>query len=257
METILFLNASQFVLILTRILVMLLIAPIFAGKMIPVRFRVGFAFLLAVLLALHENPAVHCFQNSLSFLDAGFLSAWFGEIFLGLVMGTSALLLFEALRTAGTVIAYVGGVSFPVDGGLSNEAAPIVASLFYALGTAAIFLAGGHLLMMETLLDSFAQYPAGTASYFPEMVQNIPQLFYLGFQLGIHIALPILTMVLLVQIGMAILSRVLPQLDIFSLSFPINVLVAFFILSITIGAGILLFQNGFVNLWQEFFPAFS
>lgn len=254
METILFLNAAQFILILTRILTMFLVAPMFSGKMIPVRFRVGLALALAVLLALHQYPVVHCFQNSMSFLDAGFLEALFGEFFLGLMMGTAALLLFSALRTAGTAAAYVGGISFPVDGGLSNEAAPIAASLFYALGTAAVFIAGGHLLLLETLLQSFTQYPAGAAAYFPQMVQNIPQLFYLGFQLGVHIALPVMTVVLLAQIGMAILNRVLPQLDVFSLSFPINVLVTFFILSITLGAGILLFQNGFMNLWKEFFP---
>lgn len=253
MERLLFLNASQFLLILTRMLVMLLVAPIFSGKMVPIRFRVILAFLLAFLLALHQDQTVLCFQNSFSWADAGFLKALLGEFFLGLVFGTAGLFLLGALQTAGTAAAYAGGISFPMDGGLSNDAAPITASFFYLLGTALLFLCGGHLMMLESLLRSFAAYPSGAVPALPELAKQLPDLFILGFQLGVHMALPILTVLLLAQIGLAVLNRVLPQLDVFGMAFPMNVLVLLFVLSLTLGAAMTLFLNGFTSGWSAFF----
>ncbi|MBQ2820283.1 MAG: flagellar biosynthetic protein FliR [Thermoguttaceae bacterium] len=253
MEKIFFLTASQFVLILTRMTALFLTAPFFSGKVVPIRFRVFLALSVSALLMLHQLPMVYCFQNSPGWSDPGFWSTWLGELGLGLLMGGAALLFWGALQTAGTVIAYCGGISFPVDGGLSNDAAPITASFFYVLGIAVVFLTGGHLLLIDSLLASFHAYPPGTVSVFSELLNEIPTVFALGFQTGIQMALPVLTVILLAQIGLAILNRVLPQLDIFGLSFSVNVLVLFLVLSMTLGVSMVLFQENFERVWRELF----
>ncbi len=253
MEKFIFLTTCPFILILIRMTVLFLIAPLFAGKMVPVRFRFFLALAISLLLTLHQAPTVYCFQNSSSWTDLGFLSACLSELFLGLAMGGAALLFWGALQTAGTAIAYCGGISFPVDGGLSNDAAPITASFFYVLGSAVIFLTGGHLLLLDSLLTSFKTYPPGAAAGILELLNELPDVFALGFQTGIQMALPVLTTILLAQIGLAILNRVLPQLDILGTAFPTNVLVLFLALSMTLGASMLLFQENFEGIWRELF----
>ncbi|MDO4630647.1 MAG: flagellar biosynthetic protein FliR [Planctomycetia bacterium] len=253
METVLFLNASQFVLILTRITAMMVVAPMFAGRIVPIRFRVFLAVLVATLLMLHQEPAVYCFQNKVSWLDTGFLATVGSEFLLGILMGTTMLLFFGALQVAGTAMAYAGGISFPVDGGFLNDAATPVATMFYVLGTAVVFLTGGHLMVMESLLESFSAFPTGTVPALEEWFRALPVVFYQGFQVGIHMALPILTVVLLAQIGLAVLNRVLPQLDIFGMSFAVNVLAFLFVLSLTLGTGLMLFQGEFRSVWERFF----
>lgn len=252
METVLFLTASQFALILARLLALLMIAPMFSGKIVPVRFRAILAVLLAILMALHQKTTVSCFVNSMSWTDAGFLSALLGELFLGLLLGATALLFFGALQTAGTIIAYVGGISFPMDGGLTNDAAPITASFFYLLGTAVVFLCGGHLLLMDAILKTFATYPVGTVPSLVELVKTLPDVFILGFQVSVQMALPIIAVILLAQLGLAILNRVMPQLDVFGLAFPVNVLVLLFVLSMTIGGALMLFENQYEKVIQNF-----
>ncbi len=254
MEEIVFLNASQFLLILARLLAMFLTAPLFAGKMVPIRWRALFAFLTALLLASHQTPETAYFHESLTWTDPGFLAALGGEVFFGLAMGTAALFLFAALRIAGTAAAYLGGISFPVDGGLSNDAAPITASFFYLFGIAAVFLSGGHLLILDAVLQSFTAYPAGCVPEIPQIVQELPTLFFLGFQIGVQMALPTLTVILTAQIGLAILNRVFPQLDVFAMAFPVSVLVLLFILSLTLGLAVILFQDTFAEVWRDFFP---
>lgn len=253
MERIFFLTVCPFVLILTRMTVLFLVAPLFAGNAVPIRFRVFLALAISLLLTLHQSPLVYCFQDSPSWFDPGFLRACFGELFLGLTMGGAALLFWGALQTAGTAIAYCGGISFPVDGGFSNDAAPITASFFYVLGVAVVFLTGGHLLLIDSLLTSFKAYPPGAAPALSEWARELPSVFAFGFQTGIQMALPVLTTILLVQIGLAILNRVLPQLDILGMAFPANVFVLFLALSMTLGASMLLFQENFEEIWRELF----
>lgn len=252
METVLFLTASQFVLILARLLAMLMIAPMFSGKIVPIRFRAVLVVLLAVLMSLHQKTTVSCFVNTASWLDEGFLCALLCELLLGLLLGAAALLFFGALRTTGTIIAYVGGISFPMDGGLTNDAAPITASFFYLLGTAVVFLCGGHLLLIEAILRTFATYPVGMVPSLAELVKSLPDVFILGFQVSVQMALPIIAVVLLAQLGLAILNRVMPQLDVFGLAFPVNVLALLFMLSLTIGGALMLFETEYEKVIQNF-----
>ncbi|MBQ4143179.1 MAG: flagellar biosynthetic protein FliR [Thermoguttaceae bacterium] len=254
MEEILFLNASHFILILARLLAMCMTAPIFAGRMVPFRWRALFAFAAALLLAPHQIPETAYFQSQLAWTDPGFLAAFGAELLLGLAMGAAVLFFFAALQIAGAAAAYLGGISFPVDAGISNDAAPVTASFFYLLGIAAVFASGGHLLIMDAILQSFNAYPPGCGPEIQKIAQELPSLFFLGFQIGVQMALPILTVILTAQIGLAILNRVFPQLDVFAAAFPVSVLVLLFILSLTLGLAICLFQDSFAEVWKDFFP---
>ncbi len=253
METVLFLNVSQFALILTRITAMIAVAPIFAGRIAPIRFRFFLAVLVATLLTLHQESTAYSFQNEMSWTNANFWATLGNEFLLGILMGTAMLLFFGTLQVAGTAIAYAGGISFPIDSEFLHDAATPVTMMFYMLGLAVVFLTDGHLMVMESLLESFSAFPIGAVPSLEEWFHALPSVFYHGFNVGIHIALPILTVSLLAQIGLAILNRVLPQLDIFGMSFSVNILAFLFVLSLTLGTGLMLFQGEFRNVWERFF----
>ncbi|MDO4574557.1 MAG: flagellar biosynthetic protein FliR [Planctomycetia bacterium] len=234
---------ATFIFVLARLTGMLMLAPMFAGKWVPVRFRVALAFVVAVLVTMNLwTPTAIT-----SWVELGVKAA--GEAFLGMALGAMVLLFFTAMQVAGGVIAYTSGLSFPVDGGISNEAASLFSEFFMVLGIAVVFLTNGHHLVLEAVLESFATFPPGEGVVGPDLLRTVFDLFSTGFALGVRIALPVLTILLVSQLGMAILSRILPQLNTFSLSFAVNALLVLLVLSLSLGTGLWVFEEEFSRLF--------
>ncbi|MDO4584491.1 MAG: flagellar biosynthetic protein FliR [Planctomycetia bacterium] len=235
----LFPGVTQNLFILTRLTGLMMVAPMFAGKMVPVRFR----FFLAMAVTFLVGSARFSQATELPQID--FWLALGGELFFGLTAGTAVLFFFEALRVAGNTIAHTSGISFPVDAGFSNEAATLFSRFFYFLGIAVIFLTNGHHLILEGILRSFEIYPPGEVFLQRNLFRATWEFFLIGFSLGLRMALPVVTVLLLSQLGLAVLNRVLPQLNVFSLSFTLQALVVLLVLSWSLGTGLWIFEEGF------------
>ena len=245
---------SLFLLTFLRFAGLFMVAPMFAGKFVPIRYRVLLALAISGVVGSSQLPLALA-ADAPEWSSAAFLAAAGSEAFLGVVMGTSVLLFFVALQVAGGAFAYVSGISFPVDAGLSNEAASLFSNFLFLLGVAILFLTNGHHQIIEALLVSFQHFPPGTFVASPDLLQSTFEIFYLGFVLGVRIALPVVAVLLLSQFGLAILSRVLPQLNVFALSFAVNALLVLAILTLSLGAGLWLFEEQFralpmPMLWQ-------
>lgn len=237
-------GVTQSLFILTRLTGLMMIAPMFAGKVIPVRFRL----FLAVAVTLLVGSAR--FSRVAEVAPVDFWLALGGELFFGLTAGAAVLFFFEALRVTGDILAYTSGISFPVDAGLSNEAATFFSRFCYFMGIAVIFLMNGHHLILEGILQSFDVYPPGEVFLQPELFQATWEFFLTGFSLGVRMALPVVTVLLLSQLGLAVVSRVLPQLNTFSLSFTLQALVVLTVLSWSLGTGLWIFEKGFAEFFS-------
>ena len=226
---------SLFLLTFLRMVGLLMVAPMFAGKFVPVRFRVLLA--LAMTLVVGSAQMVPGMVWESNWLNPRFCVA----------MGTAVLLFFSALQVAGSVMAYVGGLSFPVDAGLSNEASSIFSKFLLLLGIAVVFLTNGHHAVIESLLRSFQHFPVGAMVNDPHFLRSVFEVFFFGFALGVRIALPVVAVLLLVQVGLAILNRIVPQLNVFALGFAVNALLVLAILSLSLGVGMYVFEEQFAQ----------
>ena len=236
---------SLFLLTFLRMAGLLMVAPMFAGKFVPVRFRVLLA--LAMTLVVGSAQMVPGMVWESNWLNARFCVAAGTEVFIGVAMGTAVLLFFSALQVAGSVMAYVGGLSFPVDAGLSNEASSIFSKFLLLLGIAVVFLTNGHHAVIESLLRSFQHFPVGAMVNDPHFLRSVFEVFFFGFALGVRIALPVVAVLLLVQVGLAILNRIVPQLNVFALGFAVNALLVLAILSLSLGVGMYVFEEQFAQ----------
>ena len=235
---------ASFMFPLVRLLGLFASAPLWSNRGIPVRIRLaaGLAIAMAVLPALPPMPAV----PADSWTALGILAH---QALIGIAIGFMMRLFFAAVDLAGEMIGLQMGLSFavffsPQTGGQSS-----VVAEFLGLITLLVFLAlDGHLMLVSILVRTFEWLPVGTATA-AEGWLVITRHAAVMFAAGVMMALPMVATLLIANIGLGILTRAAPQLNLFAVGFPVTLTVGFLVLmlSLTVLAPVLqrLFELGF------------
>ena len=222
---------------LVRISGMVVFAPFFASTALPLRAKAVFvgavAFLLAPLVA--ALPAAR--------VELGF-SALLGELAVGLVYGLSLTLLNEMLLFAGQI----AGVQFSfslvnlLDPG-SNIQTPLLGDLFQIFGTMVLITAGLDRILLASVIRSFRVAPLGSFALAPTSALVIVCAAAGVFLAAVELAAPVLAATMLVEIAVALLGKLSPQLPVMALTVPLKTITGFVILT------------GALALWPRFIEA--
>jgi len=194
--------------------------PLFSEQGVPIPTRIGLALFLSVC-AQPSLPAVA--PTSLDSLPLLILLIA-QQLVIGLTMGFAVRLVFASLEFAGEIVGLQMGLNFaaffdPMTGGQGTAS-----SRFYGNIVAFLFVAtNGHLMLIQALVKSFTVFPVGDEPFhFLRVAQ--PQAWGAElFSMGLWIALPMIAMLLFVNLVMGIISRVAPQIGVFSVGFPLTV----------------------------------
>jgi len=211
---------AQFIWPLFRFLALFAVAPVFAHRAMAMRTRVAIAFAVTLVVAplLPPPPAI----------PLGSPAAWglLAEAMLvGLTLGFALRLVFAALDIAGDQIGLQMGIGFAtfIDPQNSTQT-PVIGSFLNVLAILLFLSINGHLLMLDALVESFTLVPVGGG--FAGMVrwEHFAGLGAQLFALGLQIALPLLTTMLLANLALGVMARAAPALNLFSVGFPVTVL---------------------------------
>jgi flagellar biosynthetic protein FliR len=219
-----------FTLVLARVCGLFVLAPLFGARIAPVRARAGLAFFLAVAMLPLSPPdagAAAAAGGGLAFAAAAAL-----ETGIGTAIGLVAQLVFGAIQLAGQLIGIQIGI------GLANLIDPQTQEHITSLAqwqnllALMIFLAiDGHHVLVRAVADSVGVLPVGggfpAAAGFGVLTALSAELFVLALK----IAAPVLVTQLLTNAAMGVLAKVIPQLNVFVVGFPLNVAVGFFVLA--------------------------
>lgn len=198
-------------------------APVLSMRVIPRRVRLALGILIVVCAqpSLPEMPVVN--MNS-----AEALMVIAHEVLIGLTMGFAARVVFAAIEFAGELVGLQMGLNFAsFFDPLSNTQVTAV-SRFYGTTAAWLFVVmNGHLMLTGAVLGSFKAFPVSPEPLaFLNAVQ--PQVWGAEvFKLGLWVSLPVVSMLILVNLVMGLMARVAPQMNIFSIGFPITLGVGF------------------------------
>ncbi|WP_110947922.1 flagellar biosynthetic protein FliR [Pseudomonas bohemica] len=221
---------AAFMLPLFRIATVLMTMPIFGTTLVPKRVRLYLALAITVVVApsLPPMPEVHA-------LDLSALLLIGEQIIIGAALGLSLQLFFQAFVIAGQIVAIQMGMGFASMVDPVNGVSTAVIGQFFTMLVTLLFLAmNGHLVVFEVLIESFTTLPVGeglVAADFWELVLR------LGWVLGaaLILVLPAITALLVVNIAMGVMTRAAPQLNIFSIGFPLTLVLGMGILWISLG----------------------
>ena len=215
---------------LTRILGLVAAAPVFGNTGVPMLIKTTLGVTLAAIVAPTLPPV--------PIVDP---TSWAGililgqELLIGVAMGFAMRLVFAAVEFAGEVASSSMGLSFATFFDPTSAGRSSAISQFLALVATMAFLAmNAHLVLVEALVESFFTLPISATPMSLgaplEMVRWGSRIFSAGLQL----AMPIVAALLITNIGLAILTRAAPQLNLFGIGFPITLGAGFLVISLTL-----------------------
>jgi flagellar biosynthetic protein FliR len=215
---------------MVRIGAMLVAAPMFSSRQVPVRFRLMLMLLITwmVIPMLPPMPAADVLSHT------GFM-IMLQQVLIGVVMGFILQMVFGALIFGGQVVAYSTGLGFASMVDPQNGVqVPVIAQFYLILATLLFLLSNGHLLAIELLADSFQSLPVAVDGITRNGLLEVVAWGSRMFAGGLLISLPIVGAMLMVNMGMGVVMRAAPQLNIFSVGFPVTMLIGFALMWVTL-----------------------
>ena len=214
-------QVTLFSLILMRMSGFILLNPILGRRNIPMQVKAGFIFVLT--LTVYSFSAGDAFDIA-NPLEYGFLLL--KEFAAGYVIGYATELFFFVITFAGYVMDFQMGLSMStVYDPQSNTQVPITGSLLQAFYVLLFFAVDGHLALMKILLQSAEIVPYGGIVITQNLALRVIDLFSECVIMGIKFAFPILAAEFLIEIGVGILNKIVPQINIFVINIQLKVIV--------------------------------
>jgi flagellar biosynthetic protein FliR len=193
------------------------VSPIFGSRLVPTRVRL----LIALALTAVMLPSLPQQPESFFSLSPAFWLRIASEVLMGVALGFATQLFFHLFVMGGQIIALQMGLGFASMFDPDNGAGVTVVGQFYMLMVTMVFLAmNGHLVLLQFVLESYR-----VSTFFtPEMGGDMVELGAFMFGGALLVSLPAVTALLLVNLAFGVLTRAAPQLNIFSLGFPMTLL---------------------------------
>lgn len=215
---------SAFLLPLFRVAALLMVMPVFGTQLVPQRVRLylSLAICLALVPHLPPMPQVEPLSVSMLLLIAE-------QVLVGAMLGLSLQLFFHVFTVAGQIIAMQMGLGFAamVDPS-SGVSVPVIAQFLVLLITLLFLAMGGHLVVFEVIAESFVTLPVGQALLLERYWELAGRLSWV-LAAGLLLALPMITALLVVNLAFGVMTRAAPQLNIFSIGFPLTLILGLLI----------------------------
>jgi len=232
--------AAAFLLSFARVGTMVMLLPGLGEMTVSPRVRLTIALVLtAVIMPLHRND----YQIDLRAFGPVLLTLG-QELLVGVVLGLLARLTIAALQIAGSVAAQQMGLGFvtavdPTQG----QQGMIVGNFLGVLGVTLVFATDMHHLVIAALNDSYTLFRPGEVPVLGDVASILTTTVTGTFRIGVQLAAPFLVFGLLFNLGLGVLSRLMPQMQVFFVGMPLSILVGFLILLLVIGAMMMTFLD--------------
>ncbi len=223
--------SQKFILIFFRIASVLWLLPIFSARAVSAMYKAGLSLLIAFLL--FDLVVV---KETLGGDPFGLMILVVKEVFVGLTIGFFVRVLFLAVNAAGEIASFQSGFSFArfMDPISMSQVTPFeqVKNLLAIM----VFLAvDGHHILLKGLSGSFREIPVGTVAMRSALMPFLIDMTGKVFSIGLRIGAPVIVTLFLVELAFGMLSRMIPQVNIFIEGVPVKIFIAVSVLSISLG----------------------
>lgn len=242
---------AAFMLVFARIGAMVMLLPGFGEANIPVRVRLGIALALTlILLPLHRNA----YTVSMTSI-APLLVLMVQEIIIGVVLGATARVTLSALAVAGSVIAQQLGLGFvtTIDPTQGQQGA-LIGNFLTMLGLTLLFATDMHHLVIAALSESYNAFSPGELMSSGDVAALATKAFATAFKIGIQLSAPFIVFGLVFNLGLGVLARLMPQMQVFFVGVPLSILGGFLILAAIIATMMGTYLDYFGGVLHELAP---
>ena len=213
-----------------RVAAMFSIAPVIGSRLVPMRVRI----LLSVLVVLALIPVLPHPPASEPLSSLG-LAITANQILIGVAMGFILQLVFSTVAIAGENIAMTMGLGFAQMTDPANGIPVPVVSQFLVITASLLFLVfNGHLALIQMMADSFQELPVAPVGIGQNGIELLLSWSAKTFANALLVALPAVLALLVVNLAMGVMTRAAPQMNLFSVGFPVTMLIGFVLLFLSL-----------------------
>ncbi len=249
LEELLVLNATAFMLTFARLGSALMIMPGVGDSFISTRIRLLFALSFSFIMM----PLI---SNFITEVPTGFALYVIlaTEVIIGLFIGTIARIFMAALDTAGMLVSIHSGLA---NAQVFNPSFAAQGSLFGAFlsvtGIVLLFASNLYGVLLYGLYDSYRMFPIGAEMMTGDMSEVVVRAVATSFKTGVQIAAPFIIVSFLLYVGMGVLARLMPQIQVFILSLPIQILLSLLCMSLVVSAALMFWLHKYEDAINFFF----
>lgn len=248
-------QTSFFLLIFARITGIFSVAPFLGSRNIPVYAKAGLSLLISYILF----PAVFSTRVALPESVPAYALLVAGEFLLGLIFGFVSSLIMQAVQMAGHILdVQIGFGIVNVFDPQFGQQIPLLGNFKYILALMVFLATNGHHVLLSALVTSFKLVPvtglvlpAGPLAGF--MVDLVSGAFTVAFKISI----PVLASLILADVAFGILSRTMPQMNIFVVGIPAKLIIGIFTLMVALPFYIAMLEVGFNGMYQDVYRLLS
>jgi flagellar biosynthesis protein FliR len=243
--------AATFVLVFARMGAMVMLLPGFGESNIPARVKLGIALLLTLIILPLHRADYHVDITSVTSL----MVLMVHEIVIGIVLGATARVTLSALAVAGSVIAQQLGLGFvtaidPTQG----QQGQLIGNFLTILGMTLLFATDTHHLVLAALNESYKIFSPGALMPTGDVAALATRAFAEAFKIGLQLSAPFLVFGLVFNIGLGVLARLMPQMQVYFVGVPLSILAGFLIFAAVIAAMMGTYLDYFIGVMHQLTP---
>ena len=231
-----------FMLVFTRLGTAFMIMPGIGDSFVPRNIRLmmalGISFVLTPVVQPYIPNPIPAFPVLVSLIMMEFV--------IGLFVGTIARIFMIALDVAGMLISTTSGLANAqvFNPSLATQGS-ITGALLSMTGVVLLFVTNMHHILIYGAVESYQLFPVGAVPDSGSMAQLVTQAFASSFLIGFQITIPFIIVAMLLYIGMGVLSRLMPQVQVFILALPVQILLSLLTLALVLSAAMLFWLSQF------------
>ncbi|NLI81081.1 MAG: flagellar biosynthetic protein FliR [Deltaproteobacteria bacterium] len=217
--------------ILLRLSLITFLLPIFNSRQLPSSLKACLA--LALSLVLH--PLLRETVAPIPFELPTLLAVVVGELIFGIVVALSITLIFTAFQVAGELINFEMGFGFAYVVDPQSGTQTMLFSMWFQLIALMLFLGmNGHHFLLSAIVESFKVLPIGAFAVDAELYDGIVALSASLFIIAVKLSAPVVVALVMTQLGMGLMAKFAPQINILMTSFPLTIIIGLLFMSLSV-----------------------
>lgn len=222
-----FSHYQLFLLVMVRTSGIFIFSPFFSAQNIPNIMKIGLSFSISLLITL-TLPVAPDFSNEILVLLI------VKELMVGIIIGFISYAFFSAFYVMGQII------DMKIGFGMANVIdpqnriqVPLMGNFYYILSFLLLMSFNGHHLIISALVDSYKFLPIGGFKYTGDTMNLLVNSLSRAFEIGFKLSSPVVAIIFLTDVVLGIISKTIPQMNVFVVGMPLKVLIGLLIIIIS------------------------
>ena len=219
---------------------MVMLLPGFGEPAVPPRIRLAFALALAIAL----GPSLADRVPAAASTAWGMAAQVTSEILIGVLLGGAARMLMSALATAGQIVGMEIGIAFAQTADpTQTQSGQLLAVFLGVMGIALMFATGLHHMFLQGIAGSYDVIALGVEPPVGDAAQLALQTTAASFRVGFQIAMPVIAAGLMFRVGLGVLSRLIPSIQVFFVALPLQIMGGLVVFALGLSTGMLIWLD--------------